>query len=71
MTYKIFVINLKHRTDRKEHVLNEFKKVGLDITEHIQFFDAIYGKELNLNLEIVNLFNGNDFGNRKGVIDLS
>ena len=68
MTYKIFVINLKHRTDRKEHVLNEFKKVGLDITEHIQFFDAIYGKELNLNLEIVNLFNGNDFGNRKGVI---
>ena len=68
MTYKIIVINLKHRTDRKQNVLNEFKKYGFDTSENIQFFDAIYGKELSLNLEIVNLFNGNDFGNRKGVI---
>ena len=68
MNYKIIVINLKHRNDRKQNVLNEFKKYGFDRSENIQFFDAIYGKELSLNLEIVNLFNGNDFGNRKGVI---
>jgi GR25 family glycosyltransferase involved in LPS biosynthesis len=25
----IYCINLKHRTDRKEHSLNEFKKIGI------------------------------------------
>jgi len=65
MNYKIIVINLKHRNDRKLNVINSFKKVNID---NYYFFDAIYGKELKLSLEIKNLFNGNDFGNRKGFI---
>lgn len=45
----IYCINLKHRTDRKEHSLNEFKKIGvsedkiiyLPFTKHAQ--GGVYG----------------------------
>lgn len=38
---KILIINLKHRTDRKNHMLNEFKKISISKNK-IMFIDAIY-----------------------------
>ena len=35
---RIFIINLKHRTDRREHILSEMKKQNITTYE---FFDAI------------------------------
>jgi GR25 family glycosyltransferase involved in LPS biosynthesis len=35
---KIFIINLAHRTDRKEHMINEMKKQNIS---NYEFFDAI------------------------------
>ena len=35
---KIFIINLKHRTDRREHILSEMKKQNIT---NYEFFDAI------------------------------
>ena len=60
-----FVINLLRRTDRKEAIEILFDKE--QITEY-EFYEAIDGKELVVTNEITNLFIGNDFGNRKGVI---
>lgn len=40
---KIFVINLKHRTDRRENVVNEFKKAKID---NYEIFDAIQPKTI-------------------------
>ena len=65
MSYKIIVINLKNRTDRKENVINIFKNINF---EQYCFYEAINGKELNLNIEIKNLFKNNDFNSRKGFI---
>lgn len=39
----VFVINLKHRTDRWNKVQNDFKDTGLKL----QRWDAVYGKDLN------------------------
>ena len=65
MTYKIIVVNLKNRPDRRENVINIFKNINF---EQYYFYEAIYGKELNLNIEIRNLFENNDFASRKGFI---
>ena len=65
--YKIYVINLEKRPDRKENVKNIFDKIGWS-EEGYSFYKAVDGKNLDLNLEIKNLFKGNDFGNRKCVI---
>jgi len=35
---RIFIINLKHRTDRKQHILSEMKKQNMT---NYEFFDAI------------------------------
>ena len=35
---RIFIINLKHRTDRREHILSEMKKQNIT---NYEFFDAI------------------------------
>jgi len=36
-------INLQHRTDRLEHVLNEFKKMGIDTAERFNAIKTIAG----------------------------
>lgn len=41
---KFIYINLAHRTDRREHVLNELRKVCIDDSKIIRF-DAVYNKE--------------------------
>ena len=61
----IKIVNLKHREDRKQRT----KKILDDNNiENYEFVEAVYGKELVLTQEIKNLFRGNDFGNRKGVV---
>jgi GR25 family glycosyltransferase involved in LPS biosynthesis len=61
----IKVINLKRRPDRKDAMNALFKSI--DFTEY-EFIQAVDGKEIIVTNEIKTLFNGNDFGNRSGVI---
>ena len=43
MIDKIFIINLKHRTDRKENIINELKKQNITEDKY-EFFNAIRPK---------------------------
>lgn len=61
----IKIINLKHRTDRKESIINEFKNKNV---HNYNFIDGVYGTELKLTNEIINIFKDNDFGSRKSFI---
>lgn len=63
--YKIIVLNLKRREDRKNNIIKLFSNVKL---EKYDFYEAIDGNNIEFTLEFKNLFNGNDFGYRKGVI---
>jgi len=65
MTYKIIVVNLKKREDRKNNIFQMFDAIQF---EKYYFYEAVDGKNIPLTLEIKNLFNGNDFCYRKGVI---
>ena len=60
--YKIKILNLKKRNDRRKNIENIFKKINF---ENYSFYEALDGKNIPLNLEIKNLFTNNDFGNRK------
>ncbi|MDE9545148.1 glycosyltransferase family 25 protein [Xenorhabdus bovienii] len=40
---KIFIVNLKKHTQRKEKMQNQANKLGL----HIEFIEAVYGPEIN------------------------
>ena len=61
----IKVINLERRPDRKEEVISLFNKHNVT---NYEFVEAVDGKTLELTKDIFNLFQHNDFGNRKGVI---
>jgi GR25 family glycosyltransferase involved in LPS biosynthesis len=65
LKYKILIINLKKRDDRKKNMIKLFNKY--EIKNYI-FYEAFDGKKIELNLEIKNLFEGNDVFNRKCVI---
>ena len=62
MNYKIIIVNLKDRIDRKDYIIKLFNGFN------IHFFEAINGKKTDLSLEIKNIFNNNDFSSRKGFI---
>lgn len=62
---KTYVVNLKKREDRKEEMKKLFSNINFN---NYEFFEAVNGSEIPLTLEIKNLFEGNDFGNRKGII---
>jgi GR25 family glycosyltransferase involved in LPS biosynthesis len=62
---KIICINLEKRTDRKRSVQKEFEKTSI---KNLEFYKGIYGKNVKPNKELADLFYGNDFGSRKGVI---
>ena len=68
----IKIINLARRPDRREKTVDELlAKGGVDIRELIklvEFVDAVDGKTLEPTYELAELFKGNDFGNRRGVI---
>ena len=56
------VVNLERRKDRREKIAEVLKDVSYDI------YKAVDGSSLKITPEIMNLFMGNDFDNRKGVI---
>ena len=63
--FEIKVVNLERRTDRKEQTVEKFK-------EHYiidyKFIEAVDGQKLEVGTDIIELFKGNDFGSRSGVI---
>ena len=59
------IVNLKRRPDRKEKMLNALK--AQEITNY-EFVEAVDGKELVPTLALKQLFAGNNFQYRKGVI---
>lgn len=61
----IKVINLKRRIDRKNEMINQLEKEEI---KNYEIIEAIDGEELNETQELYNLFEGNNFNNRKGVI---
>ena len=62
--YNIKVINLANRTDRLQNITEKLKNENLSF----QRYEAVDGKNLTLNSEILQLFKDNDFGYRRGVI---
>ena len=58
----IKVVNLERRKDRKDKMAEVLKDVPHDM------YKAVDGSILTITPEIMNLFMGNDFENRKGVI---
>jgi GR25 family glycosyltransferase involved in LPS biosynthesis len=62
---KIKVINLLRRPDRKNNVIQNFKNANIT---NYEFIEAVDGNALIPTSEIITLFKGNDFGNRRGVV---
>lgn len=61
----IKIVNLVRRPDRKEETIKEFNKHNIS---NYEFYDAIDGKNLVVTEEIAQLFKGNRFNNRCGVV---
>ena len=59
------VVNLTRRPDRKKAITTLFKDHNV---KDYTFYKAIDGKELKSTNELKKIFDGNDFGNRTGVI---
>ena len=56
------IINLSHRTDRKERITALFNRHKI---KDYDFVEAVDGTKLNLTYDIYSLFKNNDFGNRR------
>jgi GR25 family glycosyltransferase involved in LPS biosynthesis len=63
---RIKCINLNRRPDRKENIIKLLKNYNL--LEYCDFFSGIDGQNLFLTNDIIELFSGNDFGNKKSFI---
>jgi len=63
--YHIKIVNLESRLDRKINTTNILDAAQI---ENYEFVKATVGSELVPTLMLAKLFEGNDFGNRKGVI---
>ena len=63
--YKIKIINLKRRIDRKNYIIKQLSENNIT---NYDIFEAIDGKKLNFNINLQLLFEKNDFNYRKGVI---
>jgi GR25 family glycosyltransferase involved in LPS biosynthesis len=61
----IKIINLERRPDRKTQITEYMKEADV---HNYEFIKAVDGKELKPSLKIKELFLGNDFNYRKGVI---
>jgi len=61
----IKIVNLERRSDRRENIVNTMKSCGI---ENYEFIKAVDGKTLLPTKELKNLFQGNDFGSRRGFI---
>lgn len=65
IVYSMYCINLKKRADRRFQMIKTFAKANIPT---YNFFDAVDGSTLKLNLELTNLFRNNNFNYRCGVI---
>jgi GR25 family glycosyltransferase involved in LPS biosynthesis len=63
----IKVVNLERRQDRKKQTIEILAKSGF-LTENYEFTLAVNGKAIRPTKELANLFDGNDFGSKRGVI---
>lgn len=64
--YKIFILNLKKRLDRKNNVIQQFKSANF--SEVYNFYEAIDASNIEEDIEMATLFKVNDFACRKGFI---
>ena len=62
---EIKVVNLERRPDRKEQTIAKFKEQGI---LDYKFVEAVDGQKLEVGVDIIELFKGNDYGSRKGFI---
>lgn len=63
--YKVICVNLERRQDRRNDIVQLFSSSNID---NYEFYNAIDGYKLEPTDELANLFYGNDFQNKKGVI---
>ena len=64
----IFIINLERRPDRRKEIEKKFRDAGVN---NYVIARAVDGKELVATSELAKLFNGNNFGNRRGILGAS
>jgi len=64
----IKIINLKRRPDRKENMKRIMNSIQNTKNINYSFVEAVDGLVLLPTIELKDLFTGNDFGNRRGVI---
>ena len=63
--FPIKIVNLERRTDRKTAMIEKMRSSGIS---NYEFIKAVDGKNMTFTREIYDLFSGNDFCFRKGVI---
>jgi len=63
MNYKVVVISLIRRQDRRDKITKQFNEHGIPF----EFYDAIDGETLDVTQEIEDLFKGNDY-DKYGII---
>jgi hypothetical protein len=64
LNYRTYVVNMERRPDRRQEMTDRLK----DIDIKYEFYTAVDGMQLKATQEIYDLFAGNEFGNRRGVI---
>jgi len=63
----IKIINLERRPDRKAETIGKLDAVGISSNDY-EFINGVDGLKLVPTLELKKLFEGNDFGSRRGFI---
>lgn len=63
----IKIVNLKRRPDRREECISKMSAAGISESEY-EFVDAVDGVNVVPTPKLKRLFQGNDFGSRRGVI---
>jgi FkbM family methyltransferase len=63
----IKIINLERRPDRKAATIEKMDIVGISSSDY-EFINGVDGLKLRSTLELKKLFEGNDFGSRRGFI---
>jgi GR25 family glycosyltransferase involved in LPS biosynthesis len=63
----IKIVNLERRLDRKNETIKKLTDVGI-MSDKYEFINAVDGQSLQPTLELKQIFEGNDFGSRRGFI---